>query len=219
MIKKILLIRPPCTFHKNTTFYGVGEPLGLLYIAAVIENNGYNVEILDAQLIFNKKINKNQITYGMDNSEISLKIKVAKPDLVGIGWFTACDEINVTNVCKLVKDINPNTPLVVGGSYPTLFPERVICNKNIDYIIKGEGEFKFLELVNRLNNNENLNFNGLIYKGQENNTHQSLEFVTNLDSIPFPARHLVDMQKYTEVNIKYSATVLKFRFQGQKNYQ
>ncbi len=204
-IKKALLIRPPTTLPKKDLFSGVGEPLGLLYIAATLERKGYLVQILDAQLHFNKTIKKDHITYGMKNSQITEEIKKASPDIIGISWFTASNEHDVHNICKLAKRINPDTPIVLGGSYPTLFPLEVIRNPFIDYVIMGEGEPRFPKLIEHINNDQHINANGIISKDPAShpNANQPLEFIKNLDELPFPSRHLVDMKKYKDVNSKH----------------
>lgn len=204
MIKKVLLIRPQTTLHKDTTFFGVGEPLGILYIAAVLEKDGYEVEILDAQLHCKKTYKGDFITYGMDEEMMRASIKKANADFIGISWFTACNEQDVDRVCQLAKGINPDTPLAVGGTYPTLFPEKVIKKENMDYVISGEGEYRLLRLINALNGNKEILLNGVMDKKNKNMTpDHALEHIENLDGLPFPARHLIDLKKYEQVNKEY----------------
>jgi magnesium-protoporphyrin IX monomethyl ester (oxidative) cyclase len=204
MIKNVLLIRPRTTLHKDTAFFGIGEPLGILYIAAVLEKGGYEVEIFDAQLHCKKTYNGDFVTYGMDEEMMRTAIKKVDADFIGISWFTACNEQDVNCVCQLAKSIHPDTPIAVGGTYPTLFPEKVIENKHIDYVISGEGEYRFLRLINALNENREISLNGVMDKKNKNMTpNHALEHIENLDELPFPARHLIDLKKYEEVNKKY----------------
>lgn len=207
MIKNILLIRPPTTLPRQVKFYsGAGEPLGILYIAAVLERAGYKVKVLDALCCDRVAFKKNYITYGCGEQEIKEEIKRISPDIVGVSWGTSCNEADVFKVCKIVKSINKNIPVVVGGSYPTLFPSEVIQKPFVDYIILGEGEFRLLKLVELVNKRLPIDFDGIAFKKSSQVKINPLkEWIENLDQIPYPARHLVNFDKYERINFdKYS---------------
>lgn len=86
----------------------------------------------------------------------------------------------VKQIVKEVKEKNSDTKIVVGGVHPTVATEEVISDENIDIAVVGEGEKAMLKIVQ-----ENIE-EGIVYG----------EAIQNLDEIPYPARHLVDMNWY-----------------------
>jgi len=188
-IKNILLITPPQTHEER---YGKGlskigadlPPMGLMYIAATLEKAGYEVKILDTQL--------KQLTIEQTVEEC----KKIKPDMIGIGSLTS--NYNKTiDFCKKLKE-NLNTLTIIGGPHATIMPMQVLKNKCIDFVIRGEGEFSIVELVNAINSKTNLkDIAGIGFK--ENNIPVLTKIrprIDDLDRIPFPARHLVNLDEY-----------------------
>ncbi len=177
---KILLIRP-------TTAYK-GEyipPLGVAYLGAVLEREGFEVEVID----FVEKSNAVLITK---------EIKNRKADIIGISFetenrFTAFDTI------RAAKEASPKSFLVAGGVHPSLTAEETLANiQELDTIVRGEGEETFLELCRTIECGGDLSkIKGLSFKRGKEIIHNSgRPFIHNLDSIPFPALHLLDLRKY-----------------------
>jgi len=187
---KIMLIIPPITLEKR---YGrlkdVGTlypPLGLAYLAAMAEKMSCEVKIIDSE------------AEGYTYSNIEKQIEDFKPDLVGMQTY--CTNIQQCNkVANIVKKHSKKIKVVLGGAQVTIFPEESVKKENIDFVIVGEGEIVFEELIKTLKNN-NSDFrevNGLVWKKKKKiimNSKQ--ELIKNLDSIPIPARHLFPIKKY-----------------------
>lgn len=123
-IKKVLLIKPRTKLHKEIRDFGVGEPLGLLYIASNLKKEGYTVNILNASCSENKEIDRDYIIYGMKFEDIKRDIIKFNPDIIGLQWFTSSDEDEVIKICELIKKIKKDILIIVGGIYPTISPEN-----------------------------------------------------------------------------------------------
>ncbi len=198
---KVLLINPPAEntiLGNNPTIIdeerGYNPPLGLLYIAAYLqENSSHEVEVIDSQA--------EELNY----SQLAEKIKVSGPDVIGITTmsFTLVD---VLETARLVKKISPDICVVLGGVHPYIYPEETISLPEIDYLILGEGEVVFAELVNNFGQTEKLKDTpGLVFQddGEIINTGPA-PWIEDLDSLPFPARLLTDYKKYDSLIAKRS---------------
>ena len=198
----ILLIQPPITIAKGEAF-GVTPPLGLAYLASVAEKNGHHVRIIDTIAEgYNLRCYKNgQIRIGLKADDIRKEIEKFHPDLVGITCPFSLMDNEMRFVASLVKNVDRNIPVVVGGAHPSSMPEHVIRDPNIDFLVVGEGEGTFLDLVKRIDEGAScldlkgawIKVNGKIRKNAKR------EFIMALDSIPFPAWHLLPMEKYMEI--------------------
>ena len=178
----VLLIYPPYTYPKKS------PPIGLAYIAAVLEKEGYSVEIADMSVL------------GMDYKDLEKKVKQIKPKLVGISFMTNQYK-EALNISKAVKDTDRYIPIIVGGPHVSALPEEVIALESIDIAVIGEGERTILELATNLFNGQSYELgaiNGIAYKKQGKiHITKSRQLIQNLDSLPFPAWHLLPVDKYS----------------------
>jgi len=202
----ILLINPyyiePVLGDGSITTIVPNFPIGLAYIAAYMrEKTSHNIMVLDASCSLNSyPISEgNKIIYGLAEDDLISKIKKSRPDLVGIsGMYTKHAE-GTHLLAKLVKSCFPEVPVVAGGSHVSLLPEVVINDDNIDYVCIGEGEITFLELSNRLCNKKSIDdILGICFKNNGKVIINSPRpRITDLDSLPFPARDMFDFNFYT----------------------
>jgi anaerobic magnesium-protoporphyrin IX monomethyl ester cyclase len=177
--KMILLIFPPFTEQKSEYL-----PLGIAQLAAVLEKNNQKVDVLDLGL------------YDIDEwkSHLSKKLDEVKPDIIGISSLTTLYK-NACDVARFVKEKSPNIKILFGGVHSTVQPDKILKEDFVDYVIRGEGEYSLLELVR----GDDLDkIKGLSYK-KEGKIFQNpnRELIQDLDSLPFPARHLFDLKKYS----------------------
>jgi len=188
---KILLIIPPNSLEERygkLKFVGTMYPsMGLAAIAAIAERAGYPVKIIDCEAL----------NYSYEDLE--KEIKLLRPDVIGIQTF--CNTINrALEIGKIVKEkINPEIKIILGGVQATLFPEEYIKNKHVDFIVIGEGEIVFENLLNALENKQTdfSNILGLVWKkNNEPIINPQEKLIENLDILPFPARHFFDLTKY-----------------------
>ena len=133
-IRKVLLINPPSTrpgdYSQEKCRISVFVPLGLAYIAAVIEQEGYNVKILDSLLegINNgeQQYGNNMLRYGLSDSELEEIISREAPDIIGISCLYSNKDWDMRNSAKIAKSVFPACPVVVGGVHPTAIARELL---------------------------------------------------------------------------------------------
>lgn len=180
MQKRILLINAPHTY--NTVKRDPGDfPLGLGYLGAVLLKEGHLVKVLDLQ------------TEEKSEGEVFNFIREYNPDLIGISALSTQFK-HVEEMAKKIKS-SRNTPIVLGGALATFNPELVLKHTPVDICVIGEGEETLVDLVKNLDNLSQVR--GISYKNRgEIRTNEPREYIQNLDTIPFPAWDLFDIEKY-----------------------
>jgi anaerobic magnesium-protoporphyrin IX monomethyl ester cyclase len=177
---KILLLNP----RLKTWSPNVYVPLGLAYVAAALEQAGYDVEIVDLNV---QKINSKDLHDKFRNS-----------DLIGItGMITEYETI--LNLVEDVKNTNDEAVVVLGGPLATTLPMELLSASRADFAVMGEGEQTIISLVSALKQNGNTgNVRGIAYrKDGKIEINEPVIPIADLDSIPFPARHLLKMELYS----------------------
>ncbi len=200
-IKKILLINPPWL-----KLFGEGSfcsPLGLCYIAAVLEKQGYAVSIYDADHTAKAQFYspvKKTANYGNYLStlrdinspiwkNIGLAISEQSPDIVGVSVTTPTHS-SALNISRLVKSFNADIPVVWGGAHPTILPDETIKNKDVNIVVRGEGEYTFLDLIKNFSRLDKVL--GITYRQDGGIIHNpSRPLIEDLNGLPFPAKHLI----------------------------
>ncbi len=208
---KILLINPPSEnelLGNNPSIIeeerGYNPPLGILYIAGYLEKHtNFVVEILDTQA--------DEISYDHLKDVISAK----SPDVVGITAMTFT-LIDVIQVIRLIKSINPDIKVVLGGPHVHIYPEETIKIPGVDFLVLGEGEITFKELLENINDATRLrNVTGLVFKENGKIINTGIRTLNkDLDSLPFPARHLTPIHKYSSLIAKRSPITTMFTSRG-----
>ena len=197
---KILLINPPQTFFPGSDPPAANLPLGLLYIAAVLDKAGYKTEILDAFMTdfpFRKIGDITEV--GMPYGRIKEEIQRRKPDIVGIANPFTCQVENTVRVADIVKEIDPSILTVVGGPHGTVVPVEFLEEaRNVDIAVIGEGESTMLDIVRLFEGNKKIgDVQGIAHRRDEKVVLNSPRpFNKNLDELPYPAYHLVEMEQY-----------------------
>jgi anaerobic magnesium-protoporphyrin IX monomethyl ester cyclase len=178
---KVCLVNPPLVTRRGLYYV----PLGLSYLAAVLREHGYDVCILDSQLQKREDILKS----------------AGRADVVGITSM-ACNFPGAVALARDIRKISPSAKIVMGGNFTTFTDvETLQENPCIDFVVRHEGEATFLEVLNALSKKggfENLSpVRGITYReGDTIKRNPEKAFIDNLDSIPFPARDLLDAQRY-----------------------
>lgn len=197
---KILLILPPIDINAHEA-YAVTPPLGLAYLAATAEQEGHEVKILDCIIEgIDQKTNSGDgfVKIGLTSTEIASRVRDYSPDLVGISCPFSLMDKEMRSIAALAKEVNKDTKVVVGGAHPSCMTDIVISDHNIDFVVVGEGEKTFAQLLSVLSQNSDLNqVKGLIWKmGGKIIENERRDFIKNLDSLPFPAWHMFALEKY-----------------------
>ena len=197
---KILLINPPQTFFPGSDPPAANLPLGLLYIAAVLDEAGYKTEILDAIMTdspFRKKGDTTEV--GLSYERIKEEIQNRKPDIVGIANPFTSQVEHAVKVADIVKEVDPSILTVVGGPHVTVVPTEFLEEaKNVDIAAIGEGEYTMLDIVRFFEGKKKIDdVQGIAHRMEGKVVLNSPRpFNKNLDALPYPAYHLVDMEQY-----------------------
>lgn len=161
--------------------------LGLAAIGAVAEEGGHEVKLIDCEAI------------GLTYDDLEKEIRAYQPQMIGLQTF--CNTIQRTlEIARRVKEnVSSDIKIVFGGVQATFFPEEYAANKNVDFVVVGEGEIIFKNLLDALvkNSTDFYHIPGLVWKKDgQIITNPPEKLIQNLDILPFPARHLFDWKLY-----------------------
>ena len=199
---RVCLINPPRIHPKAWGKPVVYPPIGIAYVAAMLERQ-HKVSIIDSPTEGWKnleQINETNYRIGLANKEIADRIKQWSPDIVEInipfsGWSKPAFE-----VASVVKSVNRDIITVLDGLHPSARPVDCLSNPNIDFVVRGEAEYTMFELVGVLEQGitEDLKkIEGIGFiKNRKNIITPPRQVILDLDALPFPARHLLPMNTY-----------------------
>lgn len=190
---KVTFINPPQTDSKYKFMGVVAPPLGMAYMAAVLEENNIDVNIIDASAL------------DMSWEDLEIKLREDIPELIAITALTPTIG-KALETARLAKKTCPEAVIVMGGYHPTFKFKEVLENDYIDFVIMGEGEYTLLELVRTLENGGDPSEVSGIAFGDVVTTFRPL--ITDLDSLPLPARHLLPMDSYKLLNMKTNMSTM-----------
>ncbi len=165
----------------------VSPPLGLLYVAASLKEDGHKVFVIDYNL------------EKLERRRLSDFIKEKQIEIVGISIVTpkVYDAIELANC---IKKQFPDITIIAGGPHATLMPEELLLKcPAINFVIQGEGEIRMEGLIKNIKNKEEIKkLDGIAFweNGQLINNPPK-EYLENLNTIPLPARDLIDILKYS----------------------
>ncbi|MBN2055922.1 cobalamin-dependent protein [bacterium] len=191
-LPKILLIHPSFSAEEH---YGKLSrvapsllPVSLVYLASYMEQHGYEVSIFDGQV------------EEMSETTLRRRFTADKPDVVGITCMTPM-AAEAHRTAAIAKETLPDALVVMGGIHPTILPEETMADAHVDVLVRGEGELTFLELVKTWSDNEALgSVPGLTYREDGRVVHTAARpFIEDLDTLPFPALHLIPMERYHQI--------------------
>ena len=175
-MKKILLIVHD-NYQQDNYF-----PLGPAYIASYLRENGHDIT-----------------TYCMDvfhytNEELAIFLDKHSFDYIGVGFLAGRFNETIIDLCKVINEHKKDAKIVVGGHGPSPIPRYMIRKLNIDFVIIGEGEETFLEIVNDVPLKK---IAGVAFKlNNDIIVNPRRKPIHNLDTLPFPAWDLFPIEKY-----------------------
>src|SRR3989338_1592063 len=184
-----LLSRARSLLDENKQYW---PPLGLAYIAAVLEKKGHSVQILDRDLILRRSSfdfdKTDTITLGLikDFGAQIVGFSATTPNISDINFFSS-----------KIKSMLPGMLMVIGGPHCSGEPVETleIC-KNIDVLVRGKGKITIQEIASGALID---GIAGLTYRSTRQGIVSNIDrpLIEALDELPFPARHLLDMDYYT----------------------
>ena len=199
---KILFLSHPITIEPDhEESFGAYPPLGLAYMASMLEKQGHEVKIIDsfAEGIQVKQQRGHKIKIGLKDGSILSQISEFTPDIVGISNnFTTFHE-DAYDLAVLIKRNFPEILLVGGGNHMTQEYEKIMDKSYFDMIVRGEGEYPMLEMVDHLEHKKSFSgIKGLVWREKDGTVkvNEMRNPPENLDAIPFPAYHLLNMNLY-----------------------
>lgn len=207
-IKKVLLFIPPAVTFKDRIDINPLPPLGPGYLAAVLEKNGIEAKIVDCLIEgWNKRVEASSgtIRIGLTFDDIEKIIRDYAPDAVGVNNLFTKQRESAHRIYALAKKIDKNIITIAGGAHPTVMPELVLGDVNVDYVILGEGESTIMDLVHLLERpGSQTQLDGVGYRKNGSVTIiPKTKFIDDLDSLPFPAWHLMNMEKYFGLKVSH----------------
>ena len=210
-IRKIMLIQPPRLMYGKDEHKRSAPPIGIAYLAAVIEDS-YEVKILDATaegFWQSNDVGGGLLTYGLDYKEIEERVRQFGPDVVGISSIFTSQHPNATKVATLVKSVDKDIITVVGGDHPTALTREVLAEGVYDFVVIGEGEYTFRDLLKALESGGGYDgIDGLAYRdGDRVVVNPKTSYIKDLDELPFPAWRLLPMELYQKINSPHSEPI------------
>lgn len=193
-IKSIVFLIPNTAWFDNRYWHNFPYTVGLL--SAVLTRHGYDVQIIDANI------------ENLGEESLKQRIAVLRPSIVAISAMTIMYRDCVHRSFGLVKEVDKNIITVIGGIYPTLSLDSAAKDKNIDYIISGEGEERLLSLLQAIESVYGFDkIDGLTYRVNGDSgyiSNPAKKYLVDLDALPLPNYRLFDMQKYMNYGQKFT---------------
>lgn len=161
-------------------------PLGIAYLGAILRKQGFDVYLRDG--IFYK-------SWGQFEDDL----KGIRPDIIGLSFPTSLKKY-AFEYSRITKELLPDSVIVAGGSHPTVSPEEVLKGFNVDFVVYGEGEETFPELISFIKGDKKKRKNhigGVAYISDgEVIINPPKCMFSDLDKLPWPARDLLPMENY-----------------------
>lgn len=185
---KVILINLPSLWLINDKTY---FPLGLLYIASYLEKHNVKVDLLD---LASKGENEWYIP--------------KEADIYAVGATTPHIPI-AERLSEKLKELNPGALTIIGGIHATVLPEETLLNSKFDICVIGEGEETMYEIVQ---NKPLSSIKGIAYKsGSKVFINERRELIKDLDSLPYPAYHLINVLEYAPAGYKMTGSLITSR--------
>ena len=171
-------------------------PLGILTIAAILQQNGNDVIVYKPkQRLINKK----------DFTKVARDILKSKPDIIGFSTWCITYAASLL-VAQEIKKLAPNIPIIYGGPQASILASETLKNFSfIDFVLAGEADNSFPQFVEELENKipDFAKVPGLSFRNSsgiiQNNKINGV--VSNLDNLPTPAYNLVPKQKWLKLDV------------------
>jgi len=188
---KIVLINPNSEVDKNSgkigRFIVPAPPMGIAYIAAVLQQRGFTVKIID------------QFANKMSNDELAVEIQKEQPRIVGFSLLTPAVE-NTAKIVRKIRLLNKNIIIVLGNIHPSIFSDMILKERIADIVVRGEGEITMVALAERIRDDES--FSGIegisCLDGGRIVHNPDRELVKDINQLPFPAWSLFNLKDYCQ---------------------
>lgn len=187
-MSKILLIKPRC-FESFWFQESIVQPMGLIYLGATLKKTDHEPKIHDCALD------------SKDHQILRQTITNWKPDFIGISIIITELEQTKT-IMGLIRKLKPDVPVIFGGSWPSANPEESIKTFGADFVVVGEGELVFPQLIDAVNKKlpvDSMNGIASLVNGHVKVNPGRLLTEDELNALPFPAWELLDHSIYSKM--------------------
>src|SRR4029450_7480857 len=188
----LLLIRPKSTYADVVA----GARIGITMWGAGAEKKGHRARILDIGLEANPA------------ESLRSALESESYDVAGISCMSV-EFMGGVETAEAIRKISPRTHIIFGGQHPTIMPEQVMKKEGRDSICIGEGEDIFADFLDRLSTGKDLDgVQGLWFR-RNGNVVRNLprnDYV-DVDTVPMPAYHLLDVERYFDIDFVRFPTV------------
>ncbi|CAG0936800.1 anaerobic magnesium-protoporphyrin IX monomethyl ester cyclase [Thermoflexales bacterium] len=195
MLDILLVLPPPVISSPIDPPKGIAPPLGLGYLAAVLEQAGYQVALLDMQA---------EHVRGADLTQF---VREQQPRVVGISTVVKTYK-NGLRAAQLIKNVAPATKVIVGGPQATFLVDETLACPAVDVVVRFEGEETMLELMHHFADHGPAldRIRGIAFRdGDRICQTDPRPLIADLDSLPWPARRLFKLEQYAEPGILITA--------------
>ncbi len=205
-INRVMLIFPPLIDVRYLVETNVCVPMGIAYLGAYIRDI-VEVQLLDCVVEGYQRrvpVNFEMVQVGLGEDDILERIRRYAPDLVGLSCiFSSQYAIIQTLAGRIKEEISSDILLVTGGTHPSFLPEKTLTETAIDYVVLGEGEPGLRALITAHNTGAAVDdIDGVAFRKKgEICVNPKTVWISDLDTIPFPARDLLPMERYFAINL------------------
>lgn len=211
---RTLLIMPPMRLFEGAVKRMI-PPLGICYIAAALEQAGWDCAVLDcvAEDTDERQVAPGVWQFGMSAEAFRAYVRASDFQVYGLGMIYSSDLENLYECARIIRQEKPDAIIVAGGIHATIYTERFLRDSRrpgepatIDLVLRGEGEHRFPALLETL-------ADGMIDAAADGLSgwiegeiviNPQRAVIADLDALPFPAYHKIDMERYFEHNVPFS---------------
>ena len=216
--KILLVVTPSSDFEPKKsclsakTLEVLSPPLGLCYLGGTLREMGYEIEIYDPHIENYDKFSKEELPQAL-KSAIENKIRTGDHTILGISSPYFYTYLWAHYISEISKAAAPEKKVIMGGGYPSMVPEIVMKDTNVDYVVIGEGEMVLAKLVDKI-------AKGLAPGGVDGVAYRQdgklivvpkKTFIEDVNSISHPAWDLVDVERYFKFQGKRKLNVISSR--------
>lgn len=203
---KIALLNSP--YILNEPFFQHMPPLSILYLSAYLKKFGHEARIFNLNMTANEK---GIYFFGFDLVRLFAELTAFNPDMIGITCPYSSRWQFTQRLSQILKQRFSDIPIVLGGIHPTAFPEYCLTSGSADYVVIGEGEETALNLLESIKAGKPVSqIEGIAFNNSNKViVNPKISFINDLDSIPFPAYELIDIEGYKHKCAKDRISQLK----------
>ena len=186
MKKKVLLVNPPYPMEESPS-----PPFGIMSLAAYLLEKDYEVRVED------------YIVNPYSRERVAAVIRQYRPDVIGSTGVT----MNINTTLRILREYHeeaPDATIMIGGPHVSFDAQNILsANPWVDFIVRGEGELTTVELLDNLGNTVRYKeIRGLSYRDGSEIAHSEWrDFIPDINILPLPARHLIQLSKYKALGL------------------